>query len=202
MRPAKTTLRIWSGTFGSKTSTSAGLNRCSSSSSPYCVVFSYAHGSVGYGCVEYEGYSPTVLLEPLSTAFVTVTESTSSSSIAGSQTSSVATSGSASKPNGLSDGAIAGIAIGGFAAVAVVCCFVFWLWFNNCKNPRSPHRKSATGLAMSQRKEHISGGAFGTELPTPNPQRFSPDWGFEDSQRDTLVEMPDESGPPYELPTV
>lgn len=107
-------------------------NSYTSSAYPYCALYNYPNGSVGYGCAPYTSYTRSVLLSidsagPL-TGVSTPSSSTPSSSTSFSSTNSTATSSSTSAsptPNHqlsthLSGGDIAGIAIGCAAAVIAI----------------------------------------------------------------------------------
>jgi hypothetical protein len=166
----KWSLRVW--------------NCCSPTSLPYCALYNYAHGSVGYGCAEYSGYTTTVLLEPITTAIGTLIvttsslNSTSQTILTTSTNNSPTTNAPTASPtppvsNGLKPGAIAGIAIGGVVAVAAICYLIFLVWFHKYKNSQAA-RQSYIGSIASSRTAHPPGDYSGTKFDFPSPQ--PPPW--------------------------
>ena len=168
------------------------LNRCSPTALPYCALYNYAHGSVGYGCAQYSGYTSTVLLSPVTTAIGTLTgigPSTSQTTNTTSTTSSAtATPSPSSSSSGLSPGAAAGIAIAGVAVVVAICYLLFRRWSRRRKDSQVT-RQSYIGSTTSSTTVHPSGDYSGTKFVFPSPQSPPWEWSSAGQPSPGLVEM-------------
>lgn len=185
MRPAKTIQRISSGKQLYKITRegSRGILNCYSPTSlPYCALYNYAHGSVGYGCAEYPGYTSTVLLSPVTTTLGTITgiysssNSTSQIPPAASSTGSTTATPSPSVLHGLSSGGIAGVVIGSVAVVVAICLLIFLVWSHKRKNPRTT-RQSYTGSTAVSSTVHPSTDYSGMKFAFSSPRPPPWDWG-------------------------
>jgi hypothetical protein len=193
-RPAiwhvKTTHRILSGKhYKILMGSQRILNCCSPTSLPYCALYNYEHGSVGYGCAEYSGYTSTVLLNPVTTGLGTLTgmnssTPTSQTAYTTSATNSTTATASPSDWHGLSTGAKAGIAVGSVAVVAVIC-FLFYLTWSHKRKSREAARQSYTGSTTTYAASstvHPSGEYSGTKFVFPSPK--SPPWEYSSTAGD------------------
>ena len=196
MQPAKTIRRISSGkqTLQITQEEVRMLNCCSPTSLPYCALYNYAHGSVGYGCAAYSGYTSTVLLSPVTTALGTMTGINSSSNSTSqlppttSSTSSATATPSPSISKGLSSGAIAGIAIGSIAVVVAICLLIFLAWSHKRKDPKTT-RQSYSGSTALASTVHPSGDYSGTKFVFPSPKSPPWDWSSTDRHSTGPIEM-------------
>jgi hypothetical protein len=197
MRPVKTIQRISSGKqlYKNHPRGSRGiLNYCSPASLPYCALYNYAHGSVGYGCAEYPGYTSTVLLSPVTTALGTMTGINSSSNSTSqipptaSSTGSTTATPSPSVSHGLSSGGIAGVAIGSIAVVVAICLLIFLVWSHKRKNPQAA-RQSYTGTTAVSSTVHPSTDYSGTRFAFSSPKSPPWDWGSTGRHSTGPIEM-------------
>src|SRR5271155_3615986 len=167
------------------------LNYCSPTSLPYCALYNYAHGSVGYGCAEYPGYTSTVLLSPVTTALGTITGINSSSNSTSqipptaSSTSSTTATPSSSVSHGLSSGGIAGVAIGSIAVVVAICLLIFLVWSHKRKNPR----QSYTGSTVVSSTVHPSTDYSGAKFASSSPRSPLWDWASTGRHSTGPIEM-------------
>ncbi|KEF63133.1 uncharacterized protein A1O9_01109 [Exophiala aquamarina CBS 119918] len=113
---------------------------------PYCALYNYEGGSVGYGCAQDRGFTTTVLLTTKQTlGQITTSSSTPTTSPISTSTPSP-TPEPASSGSSLGGGAIAGIVIG---AVAVLAFIVFGIWFMR-------RRKSKKTAATTPSYTHVA----------------------------------------------
>jgi uncharacterized membrane protein YtjA (UPF0391 family) len=180
MWPAKIIRRISSGKQIYKTikENQRILNCCSPTALPYCALYNYEHGSVGYGCAAYSGYTSTVLLNPVTTGLGTLTginsspTSSSQTTPATSTTSSTTAKPSPSGSSGLASGPTAGIAVGSVVVVAAICFLIYLFWSRKRKTSQ-PARQSYIGSTTTSSTLHPSGDYSGKYV-FPSPQ--SPPW--------------------------
>ncbi|KAI4202409.1 MAG: hypothetical protein LQ350_002627 [Teloschistes chrysophthalmus] len=147
----------------------------------HCATYQYAHGSLGYGCAQTEGYNKTVLttttpgVTPLDqSASTTSSASSTGSQLAGSTAAAISPSNSSPVDIKLiSGGAIAGAVAGSVLALAaIVGIFFFFLRRHRIK--KEQERQAATVMAQRAQQDYTYAQYAKTDGSTLSPPMSPP----------------------------